>query len=328
MTTRRTFLTGLGAAAAWPLAARGQQGALPVIGILGSGSHKTFEFALAAFAQGLRQQGYVEDRNVSIEYSWADGHYDLLPSMAAEFVRRRIAVIATFGGTVTAQAAKAATSTLPIVFTIGTDPVAIGLVASLNRPGGNLTGATNLTVELAPKRLEMLHDLLPRVNRIAYLTNPESGSALQAAINEERAAAARLGIDVQDLPVASDADFDPAFERLVRAGVGALDVSSDPFHLSRRERIVALAMRHGIPTIYSGSEYARAGGLITYGPNSAATYEVTGNYVGRILKGEKPADLPVRRATKVELLINLKTAKALGLTVPPALLATADEVIE
>jgi putative ABC transport system substrate-binding protein len=300
-----------------------------VIGVLvGSGSRETFEFALAAFAQGLRQQGYVEDRNFSFEYSWADGHYDLLPSMAAEFVRRRVAVIATLGGTPTAQAAKAATSTIPIVFAIGTDPVAMGLVASLSRPGGNLTGATNLTVELTAKRLEILHDLLPRVTRIGYLTNPISGPALQAAIDEARAAAARLGLEVQDLPIASDAEFDPAFERLVQAGIGALDVSSDPFHLSRREHIVALAMRHRIPTIYSGSEYARAGGLMSYGPNSVAFYVVAGDYAGRILKGEKPADLPVQQATKVELIINLKTAKALGLAFPTALLVRADEVIE
>jgi putative tryptophan/tyrosine transport system substrate-binding protein len=328
MMLRREFITLLGsAAAAWPLAARGQQ-PLPVIGVLGSGSRETSDFALAAFAQGLRQQGYLEDRNVSIQYSWADGHYDLLPSMAAEFVRGRVTVIAAFGGTLTAQAANAATSTIPIVFAIGTDPVAMGLVASLNRPGGNLTGATNLTVELAPKRLEMLHDLLPRVTRIGYLTNPESGTALQAAIHEERTAAARLGIEVQDLPVASDAGFGVAFERLVQAGIGALDVTTDPFHLSRRERIVALAMRHRIPTIYSGSEYARAGGLMSYGPSSAALYAIAGDYAGRILKGEKPADLPVQEATKVELIINMKTAEAFGIDVTPALLLRADEVIE
>jgi putative ABC transport system substrate-binding protein len=271
MNTRREFITLLGgAAAAWPLGARAQQPAQPVIGVLGAGSRETFEFALAAFAQGLRQQGYVEDRNLSIQYSWADGHYDLLPSVAAEFVRRRMAAIVTFQGTVTAQAAKAATSTIPIVFTLGTDPVVMGLVASLNRPGGNLTGVTSLVVELAPKRLEMLHGLLPSVTRIGFLTNPISGAALQAAIDEERTAAARLGIEVEAVPVGGDADFDPAFDRLVRAGIGALDVSNDPFHLSRRERIVALAARHRIPTIYAGGEYARAGGLMSYGPSGAA----------------------------------------------------------
>jgi putative ABC transport system substrate-binding protein len=326
---RREFITLLGGgAAAWPLAARAQQQVIPVIGVLGSGSRSAFDFALAAFAQGLRQQGFVEDRNVSLQYSWAEGHYDLLPSMAAEFVRRRVAVIATFGGTVAAQAAKAATSTIPIVFAIGTDPVAMGLSASLNRPGGNVTGSNNLTVELAPKRLEMLHDLLPLVTRIGFLTNPENGAAAQAAIKEEQPAAARLGIEVQDLPIASDADFDLAFERLVQAGIGALDVSSDPFHLTRRERIVALAMRHRIPTIYSHSEYARVGGLMSYGPNGAALYVVAGDYAGRILKGEKPADLPIQQATKVELIINMKTAKALGITVPISLRARADEIIE
>jgi putative ABC transport system substrate-binding protein len=326
---RRQFITLLGGTAvAWPVAARAQQPAMPVIGVLGSGSRETFEFALAAFAQGLRQQGYVEDRNISIQYSWADGHYDLLPSMAAEFVRRHVTVIGTFGGTVTAQAAKAATSTIPIVFAIGTDPVAMGLVASLNRPGGNLTGATSLTVEFAPKRLDMLHDLLPGVTRIGFLTNPESGAALQAAINEERAAAARLGIEVQDVPIASDADFDLAFERLVQAGIGALDVSADPFHLSRRERIVALAVRHRIPTIYAGSEYARAGGLMSYGPSGAANYVVAGDYAGRILKGAKPADLPAVQPAGVELIINMKAARELGITFPLTLLGRADEVIE
>jgi putative ABC transport system substrate-binding protein len=324
---RRDFITLLGGAAAWPVAAGAQQVALPVIGVLCAGSRETFEFALAAFAQGLRQQGYVEDRNVSIQYSWADGHYDLLPSMAAEFVRRRVAVIAT-QGTVATQAAKAATATIPIVFELGIDPVAMGLVASLNRPGGNLTGATSLDVELAPKRLEMLHDLLPSVTRIGFLTNPASGAALQAVVEEERTAAARLGLEVQAVPAGSDADFDPAFERLVQAEIGALDVSSDPFHLSRRERIVALAARHRIPTIHGASEYARAGGLMSYGPSRAALYAVAGDYAGRILKGEKPADLPVQQSTKVELVINLKTAKALGLTFPLTLLGRADEVIE
>jgi putative ABC transport system substrate-binding protein len=256
------------------------------------------------------------------------GHYDLLPSNAAELVRRRVAVIVTFGGTVAAQAAKAATSTIPIVFAIGTDPVAMGLVASLNRPGGNLTGTTSLTVELAPKRMAMLRELLPSATRIGFLTNPESGPALPAVIEEERAAAARLGIEVQAVPVGSDADFDPAFERLARAGVSALDVSSDPFHLSRRERIVALAVRHRIPTFYASGEYARAGGLMSYGPSGAALYAVAGDYAGRILKGEKPADLPVQQPTKLELVINLKTAKTLGLTVPLTLLAIADEVFE
>jgi putative ABC transport system substrate-binding protein len=324
---RRKLITLFATAAAWPLVARAQQ-ALPVIGVLGAGSGEALEFALAAFAQGLRQRGYVEDRNISIEYSWAGGHYDLLPSMAAEFVRRRVAVIVTLQGTVAAQAAKAATSTIPIVFTLGTDPVAMGVVASLNRPGGNLTGVTSLVVELAPKRLEMLHNLLPGVTRIGFLTNPVSGAALQAVIEEERAAAARLGLEVQAVPAGSDADFDPAFERLVQAGIGALDVSSDPFHLSRRERIVALAARHRIPTIYASSEYARVGGLMSYGTSTAALFALAGDYVGRILKGEKPADLPVQQPSKFELVVNLSTAKALGLAVPPSLLALADEVIE
>ena len=325
---RREFLAGVGYAAAWPVVARAQQRALPVIGILGGGSRSAFDFALSALAQGLRQQGFVEDRNVSIQYSWADGHYDLLASMAAEFVRRRVSVIVTLQGTVTAEAAKAATSTIPIVFTLGTDPVAAGLVKSLNRPGINLTGSTSLTVELAPKRLEMLHDLVPDVTRIGFLINPEAGSAVETVMKEENEAAATLGIQVHPESISSDRDFDSAFEGLARLRVGALDVSSEPFHLSRRERIVALAARYRIPAVYSHREYVKAGGLMSYGPSSTASYVVVGEYAGRILKGEKPADLPVVQPTEIELVINLKTAKALGLTVPQSILLRADEVIE
>jgi len=328
MMRRRQFITLVGGAAtAWPLAARAQRPAMPVIGILGLGSRSAFDFALLAFAQGLRQQGFVEDRNVSIQYSWAEGHYDLLPSMAAEFVRRRVSVIVTFSAPATEEAAKA-TSTIPIVFEIGTDPVATGLVKSLNRPGGNLTGTTNMTVELAPKRLGLLHDLVPNVTKIGFLTNPDSQTAVPIVIKEEKEAAATLGIEVHEVAISSDRDFDPAFESLAPLGVRALDVSNEPFHLSRRERIVALAARHGIPAIYSSSEYVKAGGLMSYAPSSTGVYVIVGDYAGRILKGEKPADLPVVQPNKYELVINLKAAKALSLDVPATVLARADEVIE
>jgi putative tryptophan/tyrosine transport system substrate-binding protein len=324
---RREFIAGLGAAA-WPVVVRAQQPALPVIGVLGSGSRSTFEFALTAFAQGLRQQGYVEDSNVSIQYSWADGHYDLLASMAAEFARRQVAVIVSFQGTVTAEAAKAATSTIPIVFQLGSDPVAAGIIAALNQPGGNLTGATDLGVELAPKVLELLHDLVPSLTTVGVLINPSNSTATYARLKLVETAATTFGIRVYPAPAARDSDFDPAFETLAQLGAGALVVGSDPFHVSRRERIVALAARYRIPALYSQSEYIRAGGLISYGPRSADAFVVVGDYVGRILKGAKPADLPVVQPTKFELAINLTTAKVLGLTIPETLLATADEVIQ
>jgi len=325
---RREFIAGLGGAAAWSLTAKAQQSVLPVIGVLGSGSRSTFEFALAAFAQGLRQQGYVEDRNVGIQYSWAEGHYDLLASMAAEFVRRHVAVIVTFQGTVTAEAAKAATSTIPIVFQLGTDPVAAGIIAVFNRPGGNLTGATDLAIELAPKGLELLHDLVPSITAVGVLINPSNPTASNARLKLVETAATTFGIRVYPAPAARDSDFDPAFETLAQLGTGALVVSSDPFHVSRRERIVALAARNRIPAFYSQSEYVKAGGLMSYGPRSADAFVIVGDYVGRILKGAKPTDLPVVQPTKFEFVINLKTAKLLGIEVPPPLLARADEVIE
>jgi putative tryptophan/tyrosine transport system substrate-binding protein len=324
---RRDLIVLLGGAAAWPIVARAQP-AIPVIGVLGSGSRGAFEFALAAFAQGLRRQGFIEDRNLSIEYIWADGHYDLLPSMAAEFVRRRVTVIVTFQGTVTAEAAKAATSTIPVVFQIGTDPVALGLVAAVNRPGGNLTGAIDLSVELESKRLELLRELVPGLTTIGILINPENPTATNARLKLMDPAAAAFGMRIYPAAAARDSDFDSAFETLVRAGAGAMLVTSDPFHVSRRDRIAALAARNRIPALYSQIEYAKAGGLVSYGADSAATFVIVGDYVGRILKGEKPADLPVQAPTKYQLVINLKTAKALGLTVPPTLLAIADEVIE
>jgi putative ABC transport system substrate-binding protein len=328
MMRRREFIAGIGSAAAWPLAARAQQQALPVIGVLGSGSMRATQYAVATFLDGLRQQGFAEEHNVTIEYSWADGHFDLLPSMAAEFVRRRVAVIVTLQGTITTEAAKAATSTIPIVFTLGSDPVAAGLVKSLSRPGGNLTGATAIAVELVAKRLELLHDLVPSVAKFAFLTNPGNPTYSATMLADLQRAAAALGKEVQAIPAASDSDFDPAFERMTKVGVGALLISGDPFYASRRERIVELAAGYRIPTIYSRSEYVKAGGLMSYGPSITFTWFVAGAYAGRILKGEKPADLPVVQPTTFELVFNLKTAKALGLTVPQSLLLRADEVIE
>jgi putative tryptophan/tyrosine transport system substrate-binding protein len=324
---RRTFIAGLGSAVTWPLVARAQQQAMPVIGVLGSGSHSTFEFALAAFIQALRQQGFVEGRNVSIQYSWAEGHYDLLPSMASEFVRRHVAIIVTFQGTVTAEAAKAATSTIPIVFQVGTDPIAVSLVAALNRPGGNLTGATDFGVELAPKRLGLLHQVVPNITAFGVLINPTNRGSLDILKLLETAAVG-VGVPVHAVYVSGESEFDSAFEALTSVGAGALLVGSDPFHVSRRERIVSLAARHRIPTLYSQSEYVNAGGLMSYGPSSTDTFVVVGDYAGRILKGANPADLPVVQPSKFELVINLMTARAFGLTVQPTLLALADEVIE
>jgi putative tryptophan/tyrosine transport system substrate-binding protein len=262
---RREFIAGIGSAAAWPVVARAQQPAMPVIGVLGSGSRSTFEFALDAFAQGLRQQGYVEDRNVSIQYSWADGHNDLLSSMAAEFVRRRVALIVTFQGTATAEAAKAATSTIPIVFEIGTDPVAAGLVAAINRPGGNLTGATDLAAELAANQLDLVRRLAPSATTVGVLTNPTNWTASGARFKLTETAATAFGIRIFAAPASSDGDLEVAFEALKQAAAGALTVGSDPYHVSRRERIVALAARYRIPTLYSQGEYVKAGGLISYG---------------------------------------------------------------
>jgi putative tryptophan/tyrosine transport system substrate-binding protein len=326
---RRGFITLIGGTmAAWPLAVWAQQAATPVIGVLGSGSRSSFEFALAAFARGLRQQGFVEDRNLRIDYIWADGRYDLLPSMAAEFVRRRVAVIVTFQGTVTAEAAKAATSAIPIVFQIGTDPIAAGLVGALNRPGGNLTGAIDFSIELEPKHIQLLRDLVPGLATLGVLINPENPTPTNARLKLIESAAAPFGIRMNLASAARDSEFDSAFDALARAGAGALLVTNDPFHVSRRERIAVLAARTRIPTLYSQIEYAQAGGLMSYGAESTPTFVVVGDYTGRIIKGEKPADLPVVQPTKFQLAINLKAAKAIGLVIPPTLLAIADEVIE
>jgi putative ABC transport system substrate-binding protein len=325
---RREFITLLGGAAvAWPLAARAQQPAMPLVGILGSESLELFATRLRAFRQGLSETGYVEGRNVAIEYRWAEGENGRLPALAAELVRRQVTVIITPGSTPAALAAKAATTTIPIVFQIGNDPVAEGLVASLNRPGGNLTGVTSLAAALDLKRLELLHELVPTAAVAGLLLNPTnpSGSAYAQTL---QAASRTIGLQLHVLHASTERDFDTVFETLVQMHASGLVIAADPFLNGRSEQLAALTLRHAVPTIFQYRDFAAAGGLMSYGGSLAELYRGVGVYTGRILKGEKPADLPVQQATKVELIINLKTAKALGLTVPLALLTRADEVIE
>jgi putative ABC transport system substrate-binding protein len=325
---RRELMALLGGtAAAWPLAARAQQRAMPVIGFLSGTSPGPYASYVAAFHQGLSDAGYVEGQNIAIEYRWAEGHYDRLPALAADLVGRKVDVIAASGGTPAARAAKSATSTIPIVFTSGTDPVAAGLVTSLARPGGNLTGVSFLVVELNPKRLELLTELVPQARVIALLVNPTNTNAERTIRNMEEAARAK-GVQLAILKVGSESEIDVAFASLVQLQAGALVVGADAFFNSRREQLVALASRHAVPAIYEGRESAASGGLISYGTSISSVYRQLGIYAGKILAGAKPADLPVQQPTKFELVINLKTAQALGLTVPQALLARADEVIE
>jgi putative tryptophan/tyrosine transport system substrate-binding protein len=324
---RRQFIFALGGATlAWPLAARAQQPAMPVIGFLNSASPDNYEPMVDAFRQGLKETGYVEGQNVAIEYRWAGGQYDRLPAMAADLVRRQVAVIVA--NTPGNLAAKAATTTIPIVFTTAGDPVQMGLVASLNRPGGNVTGVTNVSVELGPKWLELLHELVPTATIIALLVNPTSPNLTETTTKDLQAAARTLGLKLHVLHVSSERDFDKVFATLVRLRVGGLVIGSDPFFNSRSEQLAALTVRYAVPTIFQTRAFVAAGGLMSYGGSVAGTYHQVGMYTGRILKGEKPADLPVQQSTKVELFINLKTANALGLTVPDKLLVAADEVIE
>jgi ABC-type uncharacterized transport system substrate-binding protein len=325
---RRKFLATLlgGAAVAWPLAAQAQQPTMPVIGFLSSGSAEAFEGFVTAFRQGLNDSGYVEDRNVAIEYRWANGQYNRLPVLAADLVGRQVAIIAA-GGPPAAHAAKAATSMIPVVFTSGDDPVQAGFVSSLNRPGGNITGVHLLITELNAKKLGLLRDLLPQVKVITALLNPTSQNA-EIQSSELQTAGCALGLQIDIVNASTEREIEAAFATLAQKSAGALVVGNDPFFVIRREQIVALAARHAIPAVYDLREYADAGGLITYGTNLKDGYRQVGVYVGRILKGEKPADLPVLRSTKFEFIINLTTAKTLGLTFPPGLLAIADEVIE
>jgi putative tryptophan/tyrosine transport system substrate-binding protein len=323
---RRDFVILVGgAAAAWPLAARAQQSVLPVIGFLNGGSPDANR--VAAFRQGLHETGYTEGHNVAIEYHWAEGQYDRLPALAADLVRRQVTVIAATS-TPAAITAKAATTMIPIVFTTSSDPVQLGLAASLSRPGGNLTGATTLSIEVTPKRLEILHELLPTAKLFALLVNLTNPYADILSRNLQ-AAARTLDLQLHILHASTEHDFDTVFATLVQLRAGGLVIGGvEIFFDSRRGQLAALALRHSVPTIYQGREFAVAGGLLSYGGRTMDSYRVAGLYTGRILKGDKPADLPVQQVTKVELIINLKTAKALGLEVPPTLLARADEVIE
>jgi putative tryptophan/tyrosine transport system substrate-binding protein len=324
---RREFITLLGGAATWPMTARAQRQTMPVIGYLSSGSPATNTESLAAFRRGLSDTGYVEGRNVTIEYRWADEIYDRLPALAGDLVRRGVNVIAAAGGSQSVLAAKAATATIPIVFSGGSDPVAAGLVASLNRPGGNLTGATFFATELGPKRLELLHQLVPKATVMAALLNPINFN-IEAQTNTLQAAAAALGLRLNVLHASNDRDIDMAFATVTKLHADALLVGPDNFIFSRNAQIAALALRHALPALYQWREFAIAGGLMTYGPSQSEVYHQVGVYTGRVLNGEKPADLPVVQSTKIEMVVNLRTAKALGLTVPLALLTRADEVIE
>jgi putative ABC transport system substrate-binding protein len=322
---RRQFIAGLGSAAVWPLAARAQQTALPVIGFLNSGSRDGYAPMVAAFRQGLKETGFVEGQNVAVEYRWAEGQYDQVPVIAAELVRRQVAVIVA--NTPGVVAVKAATTTVPIVFTTSSDPVQIGLVASLSRPSGNVTGVTQLNVEVAPKRLELAHRLLPMATIIAVLVNSTNPNT-EALVRDLQAAALTLGLQLHVLHASSERDFDTVFPTLVQQRADALVIGTDALFTSRSKQLATLALRHAIPAIYQERDFVAAGGLMSYGANVADSYRLAGGYTGRVLKGEKPADLPVQQSTKLELVINLKTAKALGLTIPETLLATADEVIQ
>jgi putative tryptophan/tyrosine transport system substrate-binding protein len=328
--TRREFVTllGGGAAVAWPLAARAQQPAMPVVGFLSSTSPHLYEHRLRPFGQGLKEAGYVEGQNVEIDYRWAEGQHDRLPALAAQLVQRRVAVIVAAGGTPSAMAAKAATATIPIVFGVAVDPVEVGLVASLSRPGGNVTGVTNLNVEVGPKRLELLRELLPSVTVIAVLVNPASPAIADPFVRGMQAAARTLGLQLHVLHASTERDFDTVFATLVQLRAGALVLGPDIFFNARSEQLAALTIRHAVPAIFQYRQYVAAGGLLSYGPSEKEYYRLVGVYTGRILKGAKPADLPIEQPIKFELMINLKTAKALGITVPPTLLARADEVIE
>jgi putative ABC transport system substrate-binding protein len=326
---RREFITALGgAAAAWPLAARAQQGTIPVIGFLHAASADTFADRLRAFRQGLTETGYVEGANVAIEYRWAENQLYKLPALAAELVRRQVTMIVAAGGAVATLAAKAATTTIPIVFAAGEDPVSRGLVASIARPGGNLTGINFLNTELTSKRLGLLRELVPKGVRIAVLVNPANAPITELTLREMAEAARAVGLQIQVFNAGNNREIDAAFAAFVREQPDALFIGADPFFNNRRKQLVLQAMRHGLPAAYASREYAEAGGLMSYGTDFLDTYRQVGAYAGRILRGAKPADLPVVQSAKFELVINQMTARILGLEIPPSLLARADEVIE
>jgi putative ABC transport system substrate-binding protein len=325
---RRALITLLGGAAAWPLAARAQQAAIPVIGFLGAESADLYAVRLRAFHEGLRETGFVEGRNVALDYRWAEGRSERLGALAAELVSRKVTLIVAVAGNLPALAAKAATSTIPILFVTSDDPVATGLVASLSRSGGNITGVTSLAVELGVKQLEVLHELVPTAHTIALLVNPTSPTRADTLSRALQAAARIRGVELHVIQASSESDLDTAFATLPGLRADALVVGADPFFNSRPKQFAALAARHAVPTMYPFRDYVAAGGLISYGDSLTDSYRIVGGYAGRILKGEKPADLPVQQSTKIELFINLKTANALGITVPITLLGRADEVIE
>jgi putative ABC transport system substrate-binding protein len=324
---RREFITLLGCAATWPLAARAQQPKVPVIGFLESKSAHDSRQTVAAFHRGLNEAAFIEGRNVTVEYRWADNQHDRLPGMAGDLVQRKVAVI-TAPDTATAFAAKAATATIPIVFDTSLDPVAVGLVASLNRPGGNLTGITSLNTEVASKRLELLHEVVPKAGTIGLLVNPDNPRFAQISLAEMQAASRNLGLQIHVHSARSTDEIDEVFAALAQQGIGALVVAPDAFFNSRSEQMAALVLRYALPAITGHREFTMAGGLFSYGTSLSDIYRQLGSYVAKILKGEKAAELPVSQSTKIELILNLRTAKLLGLSFPITLLGRADEVIE
>jgi putative tryptophan/tyrosine transport system substrate-binding protein len=325
---RREFITLLGGAAAWPLAARAQQQALPMVGFLHSASASSNDLNVAAFQRGLREAGFIDGQNTRIEYRWAENQYDRLPELATELVRRQVVVLAAAGSTASALAAKAATSAIPIVFSTGEDPVQLRLVASLNRPGGNATGVTLFTTEVVAKRVGLLHELLPRAAHVAVLVNPTDVARMESTLRDVEAAARVTGLQIDIFKAGAIGEIDAAHATMVRARADAVFVAPEPFFFSRRVQLAILAARHAIPATYAARAYVEAGGLMSYGTDTADVYRQLGVYVGRILKGAKASDLPVLQPTKFELVINLHTARTLGLELPPTLVARADEVIE
>ena len=325
---RREFITLIGGAAAWPLAARAQQPAVPVIGFLAAASPDANAVRLRAFHEGLRAAGYVEGRNYTIEYRWAEASSNRLPELAVELVRDRVAVIVAGGGTASALAAKSATATVPIVFGMAADPISVGLIASFNRPGGNVTGVTNLNAEVAPKRVELLHEVLPSATNVALLINPAVPATADPISRTSQEAARALGLKLHILHASSERDFDTVFENMMQLHADGLVIAPDNLFATHLEKLASLAIRHAVPAIYEFYQFVAAGGLMSYGSSETENYRVIGADTARILSGENPADIPVQQSTKVELLINMKTAKALGLTFPLGLLGRADEVIE